>query len=167
MLQASKNKKLFLKKQLADTLGHLLESLPLCCNPMVGILLNNASQSMPNLYKKPTKRPRPSIMSHCAAQLLYWSYTRLVPVLHSTIPKLLRVQLASFRWRASFNSAANACQSKNFTRSIYFPNDQDQVLKHYQWGLFAPNSYQMLLYGTPKCCKPFNEIDSEYKIVQD
>ena len=69
------------KKQLVDTLAHLLESLPLCCHHMVGILLNNASQSMPNLYKKTTKRPRPSIMSHCAAQLLYWSYTRLVPVL--------------------------------------------------------------------------------------
>ena len=58
----------------------------------------------------------------------------ILHVLHSTNPKLLCAQLASFRWRASFNSAANACQSKNFTRSnnliISFPNDQDQVLKH-------------------------------------
>ena len=138
-----------LQKNNSLTLPHLLESLPLCCHQTVGILLNSAKPIQAKPWQKSTKQPRPSTKCHT------------VP-----IPLLLCAQLASFRWRASFNSAANACQSDNLRSDLIIYTSPMIKIKFsntsLSMGALGPNSHQMLLYSTPKCCKPFKKIDVRF-----
>ena len=150
------------KKQLVDTLAHLLESLPLCRHQVVGILFVGwtvPSHPKPTLNENPLNDPghRQSVT---LAQLLYWSYTAF------DNPKvaLHPARLFSLEGLLQFSSQRLPVKELE-VRLDYIPSPMIKIKfsnTSLSMGALSPNSrqiHQMLLYKTAKCCKPFKEID--------
>ena len=112
------------------TLPHLLESLPLCCNQLVGILLNSAKPIQAKPLKKTLNDPgRQQSVKHSVTQLPYWPYNPKVA--------LCPTHLFSLEGLLQFSSQRLPVK-KLEVRLDYITSQLSRSRPHYQWGLSAP-----------------------------